>query len=68
MKLALQRLWFGNVFYRIPRTFRLIGYINFTRWTFIGPFGFAYQTYSYHRWDRAILGKERCCVIRICDK
>jgi len=66
MKL-MKRFWYGNIFYRIPRKMRLVGYISLKELYAIGPFGIAYQTYSHHRFDTPILGKEKLCVVRVCE-
>ncbi len=66
MKRALQRFWYGNMFYRLPRTIRTIGYIG--QCGVIGPFGIAYRTYSHHRFDTPILGRERKLTVKVFDK
>jgi hypothetical protein len=65
MKRALCRFWFGNVFYRIPRKMRVVGYVSLRDRVAYGPFGIVYQTYSHHCFTTPILGKEKQLALRI---
>lgn len=64
----LRRLYNRHVFYRVPRVWRFVGYINVQDRMVVGPFGVRYQTYSHHRFDTPVLGGERFAGLRVFDK